>query len=85
MRSTPHAPLSPQRVERVAVGQHEIAVPVEVERLDADGGVPGAPSTLRLAGDRRIRASTIVIASSARYRRPPISNLADFDRAGVSY
>jgi len=63
----------------------EIAIPVKVERLDRDGDVPGAPSTLHLAGDRRVRARTIVIASGARYRRPLIHNLAEFEGAGVSY
>lgn len=63
----------------------EIAIPVQVERLDCDSGIPGAPMTLRLGGDRSARARTVVIASGARYRRPPIDNLADFEGAGVSY
>jgi thioredoxin reductase (NADPH) len=63
----------------------EIAIPVKVERLDRESDAPGAPSTLHLAGDRRVRARTIVIASGARYRRPLIDNLAEFEGAGVSY
>ena len=34
---------------------------------------------------RRCRRATVVIASGARYRRPDIANLADFEGAGVSY
>lgn len=62
-----------------------IAIPVAVERLESDAGAPGAPATLRLAGDRSVRARTVVIASGARYRRPPIDNLGEFEGAGVSY
>jgi thioredoxin reductase (NADPH) len=63
----------------------EIAIPIKVERLDCTGVVPGAPMTLALDGDRSVRARTIVIASGARYRRPTIDNLAEFEGAGVSY
>lgn len=63
----------------------EIAIPVTVERLECGGGPPGAPMTLQLDGGRSVRARTVVIASGARYRRPPIDNLADFEGTGVSY
>jgi thioredoxin reductase (NADPH) len=59
----------------------EIAVPLEVERLDCSG----ERLALELAGDRRLRARAVVIASGARYRRPGIANLATFEGAGVSY
>ena len=32
-----------------------------------------------------MQARTVVVASGARYRRPEIANLSDFDGAGVSY
>ena len=32
-----------------------------------------------------MRARTVVVASGARYRRPNIPNLADFEGAGMSY
>ena len=32
-----------------------------------------------------MQARTVVVASGARYRRPAIANLSDFDGAGVSY
>ena len=59
----------------------EIAVPLQVDCLDCTG----TPLVLDLAGDRRLRARTIVVASGARYRRPAIDNLAMFEGAGISY
>ena len=59
----------------------EIAVPVKVGRLDCTSD----PLMLYLSGDRRIQAQALVIASGARYRRPDIPNLAEFEGAGVSY
>jgi len=40
---------------------------------------------LELADGRRIRARAVVIATGARYRRPEIPNLAQFEGRGVSY
>ena len=65
----------------------EIAIPLEVARLDC-GGLqrrPGAPLRLELTDGRSVPARTVVIASGARYRRPDIPNLATFEGAGVSY
>ena len=59
----------------------EIAIPVAVERLECGGG----ELTLHCAGDRRVRARSVVIASGARYRRPAVENLETFEGAGVSY
>jgi thioredoxin reductase (NADPH) len=59
----------------------QVAIPIAVERLDCDGGA----LTLACAGDRRVKARAVVIASGARYRRPDIPNLAEFEGAGVSY
>ena len=65
----------------------EIAIPLEVARLDCGGREPrpGAPLRLELTDSRVMQARTVVIASGARYRRPDIPNLADFEGAGVSY
>ena len=64
----------------------EIAVPLPVRRLDcADGVESGGTLALDLAGDRRIRARAVIIASGARYRRPDIADLATFEGAGISY
>lgn len=62
----------------------EIAIPLEATHLDC-GGRLGAPLRINLDNGLSIQARTVVIASGARYRRPAISNLSDFDGAGVSY
>jgi thioredoxin reductase (NADPH) len=59
----------------------EIAIPVEVERLDC----AAQPFNLHISANASIRAKTVVVASGARYRRPDIPNLDAFDGAGVSY
>jgi thioredoxin reductase (NADPH) len=64
----------------------EIAIPLEVARLDCGSdGRSGAPLRLELTNGNAVRARTVVIASGARYRRPPISNLSVFEGAGISY
>jgi thioredoxin reductase (NADPH) len=40
---------------------------------------------LKLDGDRRVHARTVVVASGARYRRPAIRNLESYEGRGVSY
>ncbi len=61
----------------------EIMIPVEVKALEcgAEDGLFG----LRLDCGRPIRARAVVVASGARYRRPPIANLPEFDGRGVWY
>lgn len=61
----------------------ELAIPLEVARLDCDG--PGKPLRLTLTNDSMVRARTVVVASGARYRRPEIPNIATFEGAGISY
>jgi thioredoxin reductase (NADPH) len=51
-----------------------------VERLDCDRS-----HTLTLANQIQVRARTVVIASGARYRRPDVDALEDFEGNGVSY
>lgn len=60
----------------------EIALPLEVSKLSCDA--PKALS-LQLTNGETVRSRAVVIASGARYRRPPIDNLAMFEGAGVSY
>ncbi|HZL41294.1 MAG TPA: FAD-dependent oxidoreductase [Pseudolabrys sp.] len=62
----------------------EIAIPLEVTRLDC-GGAPSKPFRLDIDGGNAVQARAVVVASGARYRRPAIANLSDFDDAGVSY
>ncbi|MES2098130.1 MAG: FAD-dependent oxidoreductase [Pseudomonadota bacterium] len=59
----------------------EMAVPLKVDRLDCAGD----RLVLDIAGDRRVGARAIVVASGARYRRPDIPNLAAFEGNGISY
>jgi thioredoxin reductase (NADPH) len=61
----------------------EIMIPVEVKSLDCSrtDGTFG----LRLDNDDVLRARSVVIASGARYRRPEIGSLAEFDGRGVWY
>jgi thioredoxin reductase (NADPH) len=65
----------------------EIAIPLEVTRLDCGGPdrCAGDPFRLNISTGCTVRARTVVIASGARYRRPDIPNLSDFDSNGVSY
>jgi thioredoxin reductase (NADPH) len=63
----------------------EIAIPLEVSKLDCGDGHNGDPFTLELTDGGQVRAKTVVIASGVRYRRPPIANLSMFEGAGISY
>jgi thioredoxin reductase (NADPH) len=65
----------------------EIAIPLEVAKLDCGGRDGQCRDTLKLelTNAHVIRARTVVIASGARYRRPQIQNLSDFEGAGISY
>jgi thioredoxin reductase (NADPH) len=61
----------------------EVMIPVSVMSLDCSrtDGVFG----LRLDNEDVLRARSIVVASGARYRRPEIQNLADFEGRGIWY
>jgi thioredoxin reductase (NADPH) len=61
----------------------EMMIPVEVTALDCSRG-DGAFG-LKLDNGEVLRARAIVVASGARYRRPGIENLADFEGRGVWY
>jgi thioredoxin reductase (NADPH) len=65
----------------------EFSQSTEVTRLQcAPGGSgPDPAHVLELADGRRVRARTVVIATGARYRRPDIPDLAQFEGRGVSY
>jgi len=65
----------------------ELAIPLEVSRLDCGGSKwqPGDPRRIELTDGRWVQARTVVVASGARYRRPDIPNLATFEGAGVSF
>jgi thioredoxin reductase (NADPH) len=65
----------------------ELAIPVEVTKLDCDARLkdPTAPLLIHLTHGETIRARSVVIASGARYRPLAVPNLAQFESAGVSY
>ncbi len=64
----------------------EIGIPLEVARLDCNGGATGGePLQLELTSGVAVRSRTVIIASGAQYRRPDIPNLSDFEGTGVSY
>src|SRR5258705_8625144 len=58
-----------------------MAIPTEVVRLD----LTAAPIALRLGDDRRVQASTVVVATGARYRRLNVPDLENFEGRGVWY
>jgi thioredoxin reductase (NADPH) len=58
-----------------------IMIPTEVMRLD----VAETPAALHLRDGRRVKASTVVVATGARYRRLDVPNLQDFEGRGVWY
>jgi thioredoxin reductase (NADPH) len=63
----------------------EIAIPLEVSRLECDPQEAGEPTRLQLTNHGMVRARTTVIATGARYRRPAIPNLSTFEGRGVSF
>src|SRR5499433_1254027 len=65
----------------------EFSLSTQVKQLDciSESSGPDPVHILELADGRRVRARTIVAATGARYRRPEIPNLAQFEGRGVSY
>ena len=65
----------------------EIAIPLEVARLDCGKPRPEPDEHMRLefTNGASVRARTIVIASGVSYRRPDIPNLSTFEGRGISY
>ena len=63
----------------------KIAIPIEVARLDCGEQKANEPMPLELTNGGTVHARTVVAATGARYRRPPIPNSSAFDGRGVSY
>ncbi len=65
----------------------EFSLSTEVTRLDctSENSGPDPVHILELADGRRVRARAVVVATGARYRRPEIPKLAQFEGRGVSY
>src|SRR6201999_2795299 len=60
----------------------EIAIPDEAAKLENG---EGARFRINLGDGERVRANSLVVASGARYRRPNIENLCDFEGTCVHY
>jgi thioredoxin reductase (NADPH) len=65
----------------------EFSLSTEVKRLDCTSEFAGPDPVhiLHLADGRQVRARAVVVATGARYRRPEIPNLSQFEGRGVSY
>jgi thioredoxin reductase (NADPH) len=63
----------------------EMLIPAQAEALDCTRAGPQHELIVRLTDGRRLRARTVVIASGARYRRPEVPRLAEFEGRGVWY
>jgi thioredoxin reductase (NADPH) len=63
----------------------EIMIPAQAAALDCSKANAGGEFSLQLTDGRRLRARTVVIASGARYRRPAVPRLNEFEGRGVSY
>jgi thioredoxin reductase (NADPH) len=63
----------------------EILIPAQVQSLDCSRKGPNRELAIRLSDGRRLRARTVVIASGARYRRPDVPRLHEFEGRGVWY
>ena len=61
----------------------ETMIPATVKTLDCSRATGAL--TLDLEGGECIRARTVVVASGARYRRPALREIADFEGRGVWY
>jgi thioredoxin reductase (NADPH) len=57
----------------------EVVIPVEIKRLVC----AETPLTLELSDGRSVKAKTAVVAAGARYRRPAVPGLEQFEGRGV--
>ncbi|WP_077002761.1 cyclic nucleotide-binding domain-containing thioredoxin-disulfide reductase [Variovorax sp. KK3] len=63
----------------------EVMIPVEARLLDCSRDDPSQSLRVQLADGCWLRSRAIVIASGARYRRPPLAGLAELEGRGVWY
>ena len=63
----------------------EIMIPAQVESLQCERQGAERELALRLTDGRRLRARTVVAATGARYRRPEVPRLAEFEGRGIWY
>lgn len=63
----------------------EILIPAQAASLDVTRAGTDGELKLTLADGRKLRSRTVVAASGARYRRPDVPRLAEFEGRGVWY
>lgn len=63
----------------------EMLIPAQVQSLDCSGKLDTGELRVTLTDGRHLRAKTVVVASGARYRRPEVPRLAEFEGRGVWY
>jgi len=63
----------------------EMLIPAQVLSLDCTQAETKGEVAVQLVDGRRLRSRTVVIASGARYRRPEVPRLAEFEGRGVWY
>jgi thioredoxin reductase (NADPH) len=63
----------------------EIMIPAQAVALDCSRAASDGEHGLTLADGRRLRTRTVVIASGARYRRPAVPRLHEFEGRGIWY
>ncbi len=63
----------------------EIMIPAQAAALECKVETAGGRLVVELSDGRRLRSHTVVVASGARYRRPPVPRLSEFEGRGVSY
>ncbi len=63
----------------------QMLIPAQVRTLDCSRSGTDGELVLRLTDDRRLRSRAVVVASGARYRRPDLPRLAEFEGRGVWY
>ncbi|MGC1412683.1 MAG: FAD-dependent oxidoreductase [Acetobacteraceae bacterium] len=63
----------------------DMAIPDEVQTLQAQTALKGGRFLLTLANKEHVRARSVVIATGAQYRRLDVDNLAPFEGSSVHY
>lgn len=63
----------------------DLMIPSEALALDCSRAGPEGELRLQLSDGRWLRSRTVVVASGARYRRPEVPRLAEFEGRGVWY
>ncbi len=63
----------------------EMLIPAQAQSLDCSHMATQGELQLTLSDGRRLRSRAMVVASGARYRRPAVPRLSDFEGRGVWY